>query len=174
MLEEGVENMRIIIVDDRPFLMWDTIQKLKGMEVDTIVMLYFHGPLTYRAEKDSAVKQKCGELGIKLIQIESRLDFRNQLDEYYSDKDTLLFIDYNLGESEDFENKIDIICAKEKMQQKNDFRIWFYTASSMQMVDRLNRIFDGHTIPVVEFIPQEYVLKLDYDYIQDKILNGRL
>lgn len=165
--------MRIIIVDDRPFFMWGAIKKLKSMEaIDTIVMLYFHGKLTYRKERDSEIELECKKLGIELVQTDSTLVFRKQLDEYYADKDTLLFVDFNLGDVVDlFDNGIDIIYAKEKKQQEEDFRIWFYTTSGEDNVDKLNRIFDDHTIPVMKFIPQKYILELDYDYICEGILN---
>lgn len=172
MNEEGAENMKVIIVDDRPRLMWETVEELKKMKVETIVMLYFQGPLTYRPENDSVIEEKCKELDIQLFCTDKNTDLRNWLDEYYADRDTLLFIDYSLGDTDIFEERIDIIYAKEKKRQTEDFRIWFYTTSSAQVVDKLNRIFDDHTIPVMKFIPQEYVLQLDYDYIQHDILNG--
>lgn len=174
MFEEGVENMRVIIVDDRPFFMWETVEKLQNMGVDTIVMLYFQGPFTYRPEKDAAIREKCGELGIQLVCTDKRTELMNLLDQYYEDQDTLLFIDFNLGDTDIFEERIDIIYAKEKKRQAGDFRIWFYTVTGIDTVNRLNRIFDGHTIPAVQFAPQEYILRLDYTYIQDNILNGNL
>lgn len=168
--------MKVIIVDDRPFLMWEAVKRLKGMRpVDTIVMLYFHGILTYRKERDCEIEQKCKELGIELVQTDSTLVFRKQLDKYYEDKDTLFFIDFSLGDTPNpFDDGIDIIYAKEKKQQMNDFRIWFYTTSGMQTVDRLNRIFNNHTIPVVKFKPQEHVLELDYDFIENDIFDDNL
>lgn len=174
MLEEGVENMKVIIVDDRPYFMWETVEKLKNMGVKTIVMLYFQGPLTYRSEEDAEIRKKCENLGIEIVSTNKRTEFINRLDEYYNNQDTLLFIDYGLGDTDIFEEKLDIIFAKEKKQQEGDFRIWFYTASSAQTVDKLNRIFNGQTIPVVQFIPQERILKLDYDFIKNNILNGYL
>lgn len=163
--------MKVIIVDDRPFFMWGTVERLKEMEVDMIVMLYFQGPFTYRKERDSEIEQKCRELDIQLVQTDSTLELRKKLDEFYADEDTLLFIDFSLGDTDIFEDKIDIIYAKEKAQQTEKFRIWFYTTSGEHIVNRLNKIFKDHTIPVVNFKPQEYFLQLDYDYIQDQILN---
>ena len=55
--------------------------------------------------------------------------------------------------------------------QKEELNIWFYTTLGEKIVDRLNRTFDRHTIPLVEYIPQEYILKLDYDYIRDGLLD---
>lgn len=162
--------MRIIIVDDRPYFMWETIKELKRMEVDTIVLLYFHGGFTYRPEKDSEIEQKCKELDTQLFHIKSNLDLRQKLNEYY-EKDTLIFADYNLGDTDEFEDRVNIIYAKEKMQ-KEELNIWFYTTLGEKIVDRLNRTFDRHTIPLVEYIPQEYILKLDYDYIRDGLLAG--
>lgn len=170
MFEEGVENMRVIIVDDRPYFMWETVEKLKSMGVDTIVVLYFQGSYTYRPEKDVEIEEKCKELNIQFASTDKKMQLTNWLDEYYADKDTLLFIDFNLGDIDTFEEKIDIIYAKEKQQQQGDFRIWFYTATGIDTVNKLNRIFNNHTIPVVKFIPQEYILKLDYDYIEHSIL----
>lgn len=161
--------MRVIIVDDRPYLMWETVKKLKGMGVDTIVMLYFQGPFTYRPEKDCAISEECEKLHIELVSTDKRTKFIDYLDSYYVDQDTLLFLDFGLGDSDVFEDRIDIIYAKEKKQQAGEFRIWFYTASGAQTVDKLNRIFDDHTIPVVKFAPQDYSLELDYDHIQKKI-----
>ncbi len=164
--------MRVIIVDDRPYLMWETVEKLKGMKVDTIVLLYFKGSYTYRSEKDVEIEEKCAELDIQLDSTDKKMELTNLLDKYYADKDTLLFIDYNLGDIDTFEERVDIIYAKEKQQQKEDFRIWFYTATGIDTVNKLNRIFNNHTIPVVKFIPQDYILKLDYDYIEHSILKG--
>lgn len=165
--------MKIIIVDDRPFFMWDVIKKLKSMGVDTIVLLYFHGSFTYRHEKDSEIEQRCKEQDIQLFHIESNLGLRQKLDEYCEDEDTIVFADYNLGDTDIFEERTNIIYAKERMK-KEKFNIWFYTTSDEEIVDRLNRTFDRHTIPIVESIPQMYTLKFDYDCIRDKILNRNI
>lgn len=165
--------MRIIIVDDRPFFMWDTIEKLKSMGVDTIVLLYFHGNFTYRHEKDSEIEQRCRELDIQIFHIKSNLDLRQKLDGYCEDKNTVIFADYNLGDTDIFEERIDIIYAKERMK-KEKFNIWFYTTLGEEIVDRLNRTFNNQTIPIVEFIPQERILEFDYDCIRDNILNRNL
>lgn len=163
--------MKIVIVDDRPYFMWEAIGKLRDIGVNEIVLLYFHGTYTYRSEKDYEIEQKCTELNVKLSHIKTNLEFRKQLNAYYEDKDTIFFVEYNLGDKTEFEDRIDIIYAKEK-KQKGDFRIWFYTTQGEQIIDRLNRTFDDHTIPTVQFIPQKYILKLDYNYIQNKILSG--
>lgn len=165
--------MRIIIVDDRPFFMWEAIEKLQDMGADTIVLLYFHGNFTYRPEKDSEIEQRCRELDIQLFHIKSNLDFRQKLNVYYEDNDTIIFTDYNLGDTDMFEERVNIVYAKEKMQMGR-LNIWFYTTLDEKTVDRLNRTFDYHTIPIVEFIPQECILKFNYEYIGDNILNENL
>lgn len=170
MFEKEGERMKIIIVDDRPFFMWETIEQLKGMGVDEIVMLYFHGVFTYYPDRDSEIEQRCVQLKVPLVHIESNLEFRKQLDAYCAEENTLIFIDFGLGDTDIFEDRIDIVYAKEKMKSEK-FPIWFYTGTGEVTVDRLNRTFNNRTIPVVKFIPQKEIFRLDYNYIRDEILN---
>ncbi|MBD5483036.1 MAG: hypothetical protein HDR15_11050 [Lachnospiraceae bacterium] len=163
--------MKIIIVDDRPRYMWETIEKLKGMPVDEIVMLYFHGKFTYYPDNDNEIKQRCDDLDVSLVQIEQSSELMKQLDIYYAEDDTLIFMDFGLGDTDIFDDRVDIIYAKQKMSSER-FPIWFYTGTGERTVARLNRTFNNHTIPTLEFIPQKYILRLDYDYIENEILNG--
>lgn len=162
--------MKIVIVDDRPFLMWETIEKLKGMGVKEIVMLYFHGIFTYYPDRDSEIEKKCAQLGVSLFHLELNTDLMERLDVYCAEENTLIFIDWSLGDTDIFEERVDIIYAKKKIQSGR-FPIWFYTVGDVRIVNKLNRIFNNHTIPVVRFIPQKGMLELDYDYIRNKILN---
>lgn len=165
--------MKVVIVDDRPFLMWETIGQLRDMGVDEIDMLYFQGDLTHRPERDDEIEQKCRELNVPLIQTKRNIEFRKAMDKYWEEENTIIFVDYNLGDTEIFEKKIDITYAKEKRHREN-FCIWFYTTLGEEIVGRLNEVFNNHTIPIVEYIPQEEKLEMDYEYIQDEILNGNV
>lgn len=162
--------MKIVIVDDRPFLMWETIEKLKDMGVKEIVMLYFHGIFTYHPDRDSEIEQRCAQLGVSLVHVKLNTDLMEKLDAYCAEEGTLIFMDFGLGDIDTFEERVDIIYAKNKMQS-GEFPIWFYTGTGEQTVNKLNRIFNNHTIPVVKFIPQKDIFELDYDYIRNKILN---
>lgn len=162
--------MKIIIVDDRPYFMWATIERLKEMGVDEIVMLYFHGILTYFPDRDSEIAQKCEKLDVELFHIDQNTELMERLDEYCAEADTFIFMDFGLGDTDIFEDRIDVIYAKTKMQPEG-FPIWFYTGMGEQVIDRLNRTFDNHTIPVEEFIPQRAIMELDYDYIRRQVLH---
>ncbi len=164
--------MKLVIVDDRPFFMWDAVKELKDAGIDDITMLYFHGPLTYRPEKNKEIEEECERLGIKLVHAASRLELQIRLDEHCADKDTILFVDYSLGDTDIFDDRINIICAREKAQNPEDFCLWFYIGGDDRTVKRLNKVFDGHTIPVAEFKPQIHVLKFDMDFIRNKFLDG--
>ncbi len=162
--------MKIIIVDDRPYFMWGPIRRLKEMGVDEIVVLYYHGIFTYFPDKDSEIAQKCEELGVKLFHIDQDTELMERLDGYCAEADTFIFMDFGLGDTDIFEDRIDVVYAKTKMQP-GGFPIWFYTGMGEQVIDRLNRAFDNHTIPVEEFIPQREIMELDYDYISGQVLH---
>lgn len=160
---------KIAVLEDRPWVLWGFVKKIKEMGIEEVIIIYYHSPKNYEQSNDDSIQKECDEQKVKLIHIED-LKFDEKMNELYSDGEMLFFFDLDIGDrSSYFEERINVRYANEKWE-KGDRRIWFYTTSGPYNVDQINRKFEDHCIPVIDFDQPNNILVFDYKFIKKRVL----
>ena len=119
--------MKLAILEDRPWIVMNTIRKMKSItQIEEIDLLFYENSFEQKGEIEQSIVSECKELDVRLIRITEN-DFESKMNELYSDKDRIFFFDLVLDDNSDFfEERINVIYADNR---KADKRIWFYTTS---------------------------------------------
>lgn len=165
--KNGGQIVRIVIVEERPWKMKESIKKIQnmGLIIEHLIYACFEDDI-FEATQER-VEDMCNELGIAVTRTD-HYQFTAVLDEFYTEPDIVFFCDYNLYLSQEKypDERINVIYAKKKMQEENGMlnRIWFYTTAGENANEQINTCFPGHNI-TVSFVRDNQVL-LDFDEVE--------
>lgn len=160
-------NMKLAILEDRPWIMKKMIEKLKKdyNGLDEIKIIYYESSNMYNEEIIQTYKNE----KIEVCKV-NKSNFEDELNELYGDKDRIFFFDLVLNDDASyFEDRINVIYAEKK---KGDKRIWFYTTSGTFAVTKIEKMFSEQCIPVIDYDLNENALLLDENAV-DKIFRER-
>lgn len=167
--------MNIAILEDRPLVMRDAIEKLDSMGIYTKYMVCYDNMYNQDNEIQKKVVEMCEKHNIRVLHANSQ-NFDSVLDQVYDDADVQLLFDMDLlnDYSKRFEERINVIYAnKKKEQENNNGRIWFYTSGPAYAVESINQNFKERNIPVVDFDTKSEQIALDYDFIEKKFTGNK-
>ena len=149
--------MKLAILEDRPWIVMNTIRKMKSItQIEEIDLLFYENSFEQKGEIEQSIVSECKELDVRLIRITEN-DFESKMNELYSDKDRIFFFDLVLDDNSDFfEERINVIYADNR---KADKRIWFYTTSGKYNITKIKNMFG-----------KQYIPGIDYDVKQDALV----
>lgn len=141
--------MKLAILENRPWIVMNTIRKMKSIkQIEKIDLLFYENSFAQKSEIEPSIVAECNELGVRLIRIAEN-DFDSKMNELYSDKDRIFFFNLVLDDNSDFfEERINVIYAKDR---KDDKRIWFYTTSGNYNITKIKNMFGKQYLPVIGY-----------------------
>lgn len=140
---------RIVLVEDRPWVVETSVKELMDKEVQFAATLFYPNNQLYREKQDELIDKFKENTGIEVIQIKSLEDFVYQMDEFFSDKKNIFLVDYDLKgdmRADDFDDRVNIRYAKNKNVEGSDSRIWFYTSGGAEVKNALAKAFPNNVI----------------------------
>ena len=151
--------MKLAILEDRPWIVMNTIRKMKSItQIEEIDLLFYENSFEQKGEIEQSIVSECKELDVRLIRITEN-DFESKTNELYSDKDRIFFFDLVLDDNSDFfEERINVIYADNR---KADKRIWFYTTSGKYNITKIKNMFGKQYIPVIDYDVKQDALVFD-------------
>lgn len=140
---------QIVIVDDRPWKMQDCIREFQNQGIRFCKTLYYPDfVMPVEIPDDQWICKYEKATGLNVYKINDMIDFIDQMDKSYNTPNTIFFMDYDLkGDmSYSFWQRINVkyATARDKEQQ----RIWFYTAGPKDIKKALLDAFPGHLLDV--------------------------
>lgn len=167
-------SKRIVIVEDRPWVMEKAVKDIKGAGIDIAAVLFYlnYEELNSESGKDTnkyEVEQFIKNTGIEPVKFTSRT-MRETVNKYYEMDDVVILLDLVLRPDEYtyLKERMSVRYADEKRQddpQKARKKIYFYTTSPEDTVDRLYEYFPEQVIDVLDFVNNQ--VELDIDQIKE-------
>lgn len=143
---------RIVIVDDRPWKMKESIQQLQKENVVFYKTVYYPNNTLDRARQNTLMEDYEHSTGIDVVQVNSQSEFITQMDELYSVSDIIFLMDYDLKgdmNRDDFFARINVKYALAK--DKDEKKIWFYTSGPRDIRGLLLETFPDNVISMPLF-----------------------
>ncbi len=165
--------MKIVIVEDRPWKLKESIKKIRqnGITLNDVVYVGWDREKLDNETKESLEKMKEDIDGLN-ITITDNMNFSTQMQEFYQQPDFFILCDFNLtgDDREYFEKRVNVSFAKAVMQDgKPSPRIWFYTTAGETTNEQINNAFPGRNISVTTMHEGQVIL--DIEEIKDAIQN---
>lgn len=140
---------RVIIVDDRPYLLNEFIKEMHN-DINFSTILYYKNNTNDSEDEIKEFFESQGLNGIEIKSVNSK-NFDKVLDEYYAIDENIFFFDtYLQGEdiNKAFSVQENIVYANNKKKKNPDnYRIYFYS-SYKEVKSFLNQIFPQHVIRI--------------------------
>lgn len=143
---------RIVIVDDRPWKMKESIQLLQKENIVFCRTVYYPNNVLDKERQNELMEDYKKSTGIEVVQVNSQSEFISQMDELYSVSDIIFLMDYDLKGNmnrDDFFTRINVKYALAKDQDEK--RIWFYTSGPNDIKGLLRETFSDNIISVPDF-----------------------
>jgi hypothetical protein len=166
--------MQLIIVEDKPWKLMDSILAMKKANLNVSTMVYHvcdKNDLDEEWQED--IRKKMEELGVEMVTTHDET-FRNTMKTYYANSENVILFDFDLvgGERIVFNQRINVIFAQEMAKETGrnpPDRILFYTTAREETVEQINRYFPERNIRVVEISDNKHNKQviLDIDGIKE-------
>lgn len=163
---EGGRKVKITILEDRPWIVQKMAKKISEIEEVSEILWVFY----YNGEENEAAKimHKYFPNGAIWRQVND-IEFEATMNELFEDDKRLFFFDLALNDkAEYFEERINVKYAQKRFRE-GDKRIWFYTTSDAFNINKINKQFERHNIPVTDYLLQENQLVFDMDRVREII-----
>ena len=168
---EGEREVKITILEDRPWIVRKMAKKISEIEgVSEITWVFY-----YNGEENEAAKvmQKYFPNDTVWRQVND-IKFEATMNELFEEDQRLFFFDLALNDkAEYFEERINVKYAQKRFRE-GDKRIWFYTTSDAFNINKINKQFEGHNIPVTDYLLQENQLVFDMKLVKKIIENANI
>ena len=156
--------MKLVVLENRPWVIRDMVKKVKECEADEVLVLYYRDG-TRNDERIEQIKAEYEEEQVRWEEIDA-LCFNKKMDELFEDKQRVFLFDLELNDkAEYFEERINVQYATNRFEQ-GDKRIWFYTTSSDYDIDKINKEFENHNISVLDYLSNEDKIVFDISEIE--------
>ncbi len=137
---------KIVVVDDRPWKMQESIRILKEKGIEFYKTIYYPNNTIDSERRNELMAEYKRNTGIEVVQINSQSEFIEQMDKMYSMSDVIFLMDYDLKgnmDRNDFFARVNVKYALQKDQEK---KIWFYTSGPNDIKGMLRETFPRHII----------------------------
>lgn len=145
---------RIVVVDDRPWKMQESIRELQSQGLNFFKTIYY--PSCYLNHSDDEwIEEYKRVTGMDVIRVNDMMEFINMMDDLYTNPDIVFFMDYDLKGNmsrDDFFSRINVKYALS--EDKEQRRIWFYTTGPKDIKEILEKTFLGRVIYVQFLSPR--------------------
>lgn len=157
-------NKRIVIVEDRPWVMKKSIDDMKKMKIDVAAVLYFANDPLMKELSESKMQEFIEQSQVNVIEIVME-SFKEEVDKFYNQDDVVILMDYDLkGDYGNFfAERISVRYTKLKLSDNKNRtidRIKFYTTSSESILNMLYTYFENQVIRVLDFDDGQVMLDL--------------
>lgn len=142
---------KIVVVDDRPWKMQESILELQKKGVVFIKTFYYPNNTLDRKIQYELMEEYKRKTAIKVVQINSQSEFIKHMDEMYGNSDVIFLMDYDLKgnmDRNDFFARINVKYALKKDQEK---KIWFYTSGPNDIKGILRETFPDNIISTPDY-----------------------
>ncbi len=140
---------KIVIVDDRPWKMQESIQELQKEGIIFCKTIYYPNNMIDRATQQELMDNYKESTGIEVVQVNDQSEFLAKMDELYGDPEIIFLMDYDLKgdmDRNDFFARINVKYALAK--DKTEKKIWFYTSGPNDIKGLLRETFCDNVISV--------------------------
>lgn len=159
--------MQLVVVEDRPWKLEESVKEMKeeGIQVNQMVYVCRDRENVDEVSK-KYLKNLEENLDIQIITTDNE-QFEQKMEEIYRIPDKLILCDFNLtgDKREYFEKRVNVIFAKKKMsaeEPKNPSkRIWFYTTAGEATNEQINTVFPKRNISVLRMEEDQVILDID-------------
>ena len=144
---------KIVVVDDRPWKMKKSIQKLQENSIDFYRTVYYPNNMLDKERQNELMEDYKEGTGIEVVQVNNQEEFITQMDVLYSNPDIIFLMDYDLKgdmNRNDFSTRINVKYALAK--DKNQKKIWFYTSGPRDIKALLEETFPQHIISTPDYL----------------------
>mgnify|MGYP004566061441 CR=1 FL=1 len=160
--------MNVTILEDRPWAvrkMVDEISKIEGVSERTLV---FYCDSDKKKNDATEVMRKYQFDGVECYWVDD-VEFESTMNKLFEDDKRLFFFDLALNDkAEYFEERINVKYAQKRFRE-GDKRIWFYTTSDTFDINKINKQFERHNIPVLDYLIHEKQLVFDINRVREII-----
>lgn len=143
---------RIVIVDDRPWKMKESVQELQKKQIVFDKVIYYPNDMLDKEEQNELMEEFKMSTGLEIVQVNKQMEFVEQMDELYCIPDIVFFMDYDLKgdmSGEDFFVRINVKYALSRDREQK--KIWFYTSGPRDIKGLLRENFPDNIIGVPKF-----------------------
>lgn len=144
---------KIVIVDDRPWKMQESIKELQEAGIVFCKTIYYPNNTIDRATQNELMEDYKQSTGIEVVQVNGQSEFLAEMDELYRDPDIIFLMDYDLKgdmDRNDFFTRINVKYAlvKDHIEKK----IWFYTSGPNDIKGLLRETFPDNVISIPTYV----------------------
>lgn len=160
---------KIVIVDDRPWKMKNSIIELQKNDIIFYRTIYYPNDMLDRERQNKLMEDYQKSTNIEVDSVKNQKEFVDKMDELYCTPDIIFLMDYDLKgdmNGDDFFARINVKYALAKDQEQK--KIWFYTSGPSDIKSLLLETFPDHIIRT----PKYFNGQLYWDEEQIKIAMG--
>lgn len=142
---------KIVIVDDRPWQMRDSISALKSKGVIFFKTIYYPNDELSQEEQNELIAEYQEQTGMETVWVDSERKFMDEMEKVYGRSDIIFLMDYDLKgdmNRDTFFKRINVRYAIAK--DKENKKIWFYTTGPADIKGLLIDTFPERMISVTK------------------------
>lgn len=142
-------SKRIVIVDDRPWKMQESIQNLQKEGIVFYKTIYYPNNTIPKEAQNELMEAYKESTKIEVVQVNTQSEFLDEMNKLYGIKDIIFLMDYDLKgdmSRDDFFTRINVKYALSKDQ--NEKKIWFYTTGPNDIKGLLRETFPDNVMSV--------------------------
>lgn len=148
---------RIVIVDDCPWRIKDSILQLQDQGISFYMTVYYPNKTLSWEDQKKLMQDYEESTGIQVVQVNNQNEFVTKMDEIYPITDIIFFVDYDLkGDMSpyDFYTRVNVKYALAKDQEEK--KIWFYTTGPSDIKGLLWKTFPNRVISTPDCHGHQY------------------